>query len=354
MEPAGRSTRLLVGFLLCIASTIVCRISAVDWQFQQRQAVYIDSDVLQSPGRPVLKLATMEHPFGWADVVWLQIVQELARPLEGGKATWSRVDRWAHIVTDLDPLYMTVYHAAAIYLSVFANEVDASDALAKKGWAAIPQAWQLPFLLGYNAYFVRGDPIAASEWFLQASRIDGSPRYLPALAGRALSHGGDERGAIALLEIMIPQLEGPARTDAEQRLAMLESEPRLSAYDAACKRFKAEKGHAPKDGQALREAGYIDAPAEDLLGYPIEFSDEEECLAVTELIRVREHIARARVGSRRGGGGVDVPDPTDEGVIPAATVEDGSPSGADPASAAGDGSDASANPAGSGTDESDG
>jgi len=285
---------------MALGGAVTARFAGVDQHFQARQQTYADDDVLESPGPDALRMATIEHPLAWSDLVWLALVQELARPLEGGTLSWSRVFRWAHIATDLDPKYMVIYHAGAIYLSVYSNKVDESDSLAQKGWKHLPEAWQLPFLLGYNAYFVRGDPVPASEWFIEASKVPGSPHYLPALAGRVRYHSGDHSGAIALLEVMIPQLEGPARTDAESRLAMLKSEQLLAHFDKGCERFLAETGSYPKDGAELAKRGYVRAAPEDLLGNPIMF-DADSCTAITEVIKVREGVAQRRVGSRKDG-----------------------------------------------------
>ena len=283
---------------LGFAAALTVRATILDPQAAARREQRLGENVLLSPGVPVLEIATMEHPHGWADIVWLGIVQELARPFDGGEAAWDRTIGLGEIATDLDRKYLTVYHSTAIHLSVFAKRVEASDRLLQKGWKNLPGAWQLPFVLGYNAYFLRGEPGLASDWFLKASREAGAPRFLPALAGRLRHQAGDEQGAIALLEILVEQLEGPAREDAMYRLIALKSEARLRLFDEACERYRQERGELPKSGEMLKRLGYVDAPPNDLFGASVEFLEEAGCTAVTDKIKFRESQAKERLRNK--------------------------------------------------------
>jgi hypothetical protein len=287
---------LVVAAGLAYASATALRVSVVDVQAEHRRGQDIDEDVLRSPGKTVLSIATVEHPLAWADAVWLALVQELGKE-SAPRSIWGMVYRWADVATDLDPQYFTVYHASAIHLSVFGKDVERSDRIAAKGWAVMPDRWPLPMIMGYNAFFVGGDAARAAELFLAASRLPGSPRYLPALAGRMRFFSGDERGAIEMLELMLEDLEGPAREDAEFRLNALRSEGRLRLFDQACEAYQAEHGRLPESGDVLVQLGLVEAVPADVMGAPVEFHAETGCVAVTENIKVRESQALKRYGA---------------------------------------------------------
>lgn len=294
----------------CWLLTVLLRTQHLDQAFDlERAQVSAEGDFIQSPGREVLRLAAFEHALAWADFIWLAMVQETGKE----KPDWNRVVRWTGVGTDLDPKYFTIYHAAAIHLSVFGKRVEDADALLLKGWNELPLRWQLPMLLGYNAYFVRGDALSGSDYMRAAADTPGSPVFLAALAGRMRYHGGDAAGAIEMLESMLPALDGDARRDAEERILLLRSEPILAAYDRACRAYLKAVGEVPTAAQLFRE-GYVEVPPRDLLGYEVYM--DSGCIARTEVIRIRESEAiRERLGTQKSAPVPEIPDEVREEII---------------------------------------
>lgn len=250
---------------------------------------------LMSPGPEVLSAVTFGHSLMAADLFWLGVVQEFGfqgdRPVD-----FAKTYAWTDITTDLDPEYFIAYYATAINLTSYAKDADRSDKLLMKGRKRLPDAWQFPMLMGYNAYFVRGDALAASDLWFGTSLMPGAPRYVASLAARARNHTGDSEGAIDLLLTLIPSLEGAAREDAEIRLKIFRSEPILSAYDEACRAYRADKGVVPKAADLYQQQA-VTYPPFDLLESPIVLDDN--CRARTEVIIVREDEAKERVGMER-------------------------------------------------------
>lgn len=289
--PSLRSIFLLVTVL---SVALALRVVGLDPAFQRSRALAAnEADFIRSPGAPLLQLVAFEHRLGWADLVWLSMVQETGKE----SPSWNRVVRWTEVGTDLDPLHYTIYHSAAIQLTLYGRRIAEADALLQKGWAVLPARWELPMLLGYIAYFIRGDAFAGSEFMHAAAEVQDSPPFLAALSGRMRYHAGDAEGAIAMLEDMLPALEGPARRDAEERISMLRSEPILSEYDRACEVERSATGQIPAPS-ALYSSGRVSSPPVDLLGGDIEL--DSNCIARTEMIRVREFEAvRNTMGSQR-------------------------------------------------------
>lgn len=309
-NPRGRGfiKRLLplVVLLFLLASTFVLRTKYLDPAYEIRRNAIVSNDVLLSPGPELLALSSFEHPYLWADFLWLGIVQTVGKCMAEngsllsdckGMGMFSRIERWAHIATDLDPKYFSVYHASAILLTAWGKDPERSDTLLLKGQIAMPERWEFPFLLGYNAYFLRGDARTASEYFLMASTLKDSPRFLASLAGRARYQAGDESGAIDMLEMLLQSLgEGPAKADVEARLMILKSEPILKSYDEACAAFKNKQGRIPT-AEELYRLHLVDVAPYDLVKNEIRL--DEGCRARTKLIEVREDEARERIGSQK-------------------------------------------------------
>jgi hypothetical protein len=293
---------LIVSFALALAllaGSALVRIKGLDpLAAERRKTSRFDEDVLRSPGYDALQIAAMQHAPAWSDLFWLQIVQDLGRPVEGEKASYDRLQRWANIAVDLDPRYYTVYWASSIHLISYAHRPDAAEDLLLKGMKQLPEKWEFPFLLGYLNYFLRGDAEAAATWWETAVLVPGSPRFLPSLASRARVQTGDEQAAVELLETLLETLpEGPQREDAELRLKALRSEPILRRYDDACKKFLAERGRRPVDGAELHRENYVEVAPFDLYDEPITI--DENCRARTKLIPFREDEAKKYLGSQR-------------------------------------------------------
>jgi hypothetical protein len=280
--------------LTLLASASGLRLSYLDEAQLRRELDERVGDALISPGPAVLQAASLQHSLAMSDLFWLGIVQTFARP-ELGDVGFDRIERWAEIVTDLDPSFFVAYHASAIHLTVYGARADASDRLLLKGREHLPTAWQLPFLLGYNAYFLHGDALEASEHWATSASLPDVPRFVPSLAARARFQAGDPLAAEQLLVDMLEWLpDGPHRDDAVIRLKMLRSEPILTLYDQACARWRLEQNGSVPSAEELFEKGLVKAPPRDLLDAKIVL--DENCRARTEVIRVREDEASKRIG----------------------------------------------------------
>ena len=289
--------------LVCFAvASSVIRASWVDPEFQKRTERNIPAGALVSPGRALLHAVSLEHRLALADLAWLDVVQTIGASAVSEKTNWDRVFATSIIATDFDPKFFTVYDAAATVLAIWGKRVDASNALLEKGYRELPGQWRLPFLLGYNAFFLRGDARRGADWLERASRVPGGPPYLAALAGRMRFFGGESERALGFLEQMVRHLSGPARRDAEWRLAALRSEPRFRRFDAACQTFRAERGRLPTSGSELVGEGFIREAPFDEFGKAIELTPE--CVAFTAEVppegRSTAEKARRMRGIREG------------------------------------------------------
>ncbi|MCA9550955.1 MAG: hypothetical protein KC933_13050 [Myxococcales bacterium] len=288
-----RTPGLLGAAVVALAGATGVRLGLMESSHREWSDEAVDAEIA-SPGRPALMVASFQHNLAAADLFWLDLVQRIGSAEAGAPPPARLLLNRAEIATDLDPKYFTVYYATAINLTVYSKDAARSDRLLLRGQEHLPNQWEFPFLLGYNAYFLDADPGTAADYWLAAAERPGHPRFIVALASRAKYQSGDSFGAVALLEEMIPNLSGPARNDAELRLKAFQSEPTLAAYDEACQRYRDAHGRRPPDAETLRVEGYVELPAQDAYGAPIELDDD--CRARTKYIPIREDEALRNVG----------------------------------------------------------
>ena len=284
--------------VLLFAATLGLRTLRIDDDYVQRRRNSDVRDLIRSPGKDQMRAMAMQHHLAMADVFWLSAVQEIGRFIEKKQPNVVRLKNWAQLATDLDPRYHHVYYGVATNLTVYNKDADGSDRLLRKGWKNLPNRWQYPFMLGYNAYFLRAQLRVASAFWAKAAYMPEVPRFVPSLAARSRFQAGDDVEAESLLLTMIEHLQGQHRRDAEIRLKILRSEPILVAYDKACAAYLEETGQRPASAEELRMAGLVRYPPVDLFDEKIEL--DEECRARTAMIVVREDEAAKRAGSHAG------------------------------------------------------
>lgn len=291
-----RSLRLAALAVGLFSAAFALRVGFLDAAHRARSLVGggSRSQPLRSPGPVVLRIASFQHRLALADLLWLDIVQELGAHRNLPDAVWNRLGYRGDIVTDLDDKYFAVYHSLGLTMLALSDRIELAEQILLKGMAKLPDRWEFPMFLGYSAYFRRGDPDVGADYVAAAAVLPNAPAYLGALAGRMRFHGGDEATAILMLESMLEHLDEHARGEAETRLQILRSEARLRRFDEACREEQTRTGSIPEPGVVGERLG---EPPEDLLGGAITF--DERCIARTKLMQVREFEARERVGSRR-------------------------------------------------------
>src|SRR4029077_5346524 len=142
------------------------------------------------------------------DILWLRLVQVI-----GKKRNSADEYEWMYhaldVITTLDPQYAYAYYAGGVILGDLANRPDLSNRLLERGVTANPDVWNIPFLLGYNYYFLLGDPAQGAEYIMEAARRPDGPSYLPGLATRMAAEAGSPDTALAFLEARLRETQDP-------------------------------------------------------------------------------------------------------------------------------------------------
>jgi len=172
---------------------------------QDRTVAQIEG-LAQLPKGDYLKPALLGYHHVGADLLWLRLVQVV-----GKKRNSADEYEWMYhaldVITTLDPRYAYAYYAGGVILGDLANRPDLSNRLLEKGVKANPEVWNIPFLLGYNYYFLLGDPAKGAEYIMQAARLPDGPSYLPGLATRMAAEARSPETALAFLEARLRETQ---------------------------------------------------------------------------------------------------------------------------------------------------
>ncbi|MBU6480846.1 MAG: hypothetical protein KGS09_09925 [Nitrospirae bacterium] len=174
---------------------------------QDRTVVQIEG-LAQLPKGEYLKPALLGYHHLGADILWLRLIQVI-----GKKRNSADEYEWMYhaldVLTTLDPQYAYAYYAGGVILGDLANRPDLSIRLLEKGVSANPEVWNIPFLLGYNYYFLLGDPAKGAEYIMKAASLPDRPNYLPGLATRMAAEAGNPDTALAFLEARLRETQDP-------------------------------------------------------------------------------------------------------------------------------------------------
>ena len=200
-------TRLLIGVSACLALGAVVLLQHRLDQVQDRTASQIQ-DLANLPKGEYLKPALLGYHHLGADILWLRLVQVIGK--KGNSADeYEWMFHALDVITTLDPQYAYAYYAGGVTLGDIANRPDLSIRLLERGVNANPEVWNIPFLLGYNYYFLLGDPAKGAEYIMKAASLPDRPAYLPGLATRLAAEAGSPGTALAFLEARLRETQDP-------------------------------------------------------------------------------------------------------------------------------------------------
>ncbi len=223
-------------------------------------------ELAQLPRGEVLRPALLGYHHLGADILWLRTLQVL-----GKKKNSVEEHVWLYhtmdVITTLDPLYAYVYYVGGVVLTNMAGRADLSNQLLEKGHAANPSEWNLPFLLGYNHYFVLGDSAKGAEYIGRAAKIPGAPGFLPGLATRMYAESGDPDVALQFLEAMWRENPDVAvREKLKDRAKEVMIEQDLRRLEHAIQRYHQAQRKYPKALSDLVSSGILPAIPDEPFG----------------------------------------------------------------------------------------
>ncbi len=264
------------------------------WEFTQRHDALADArtQLRLLPNGSFVKPMLLGYHHVAADLLWLNIVQVLGER-EVRQADYEWLFHALDVTTTLDPHYIYAYDVGGVVLAELAGRVDWSNELLKKGFAANPEAWRLPFQLGFNAFFHQRDYVVAADYMALAARLPGRPAYVPELAARLYVEGKQPALALDFLDMMERQTDDVhVLAVLERRKAEVILERDLTLLEEAVQRHMARVGRGPDTFDELISAGDLAAlPVEPFGGAYLLDVEHGTVVSTTHSSRMRLHHA---------------------------------------------------------------
>jgi hypothetical protein len=280
--------------LVLAAALLLLASMGLRWEFGQRHDAVADArtQLRLLPNGALVKPMVLGYHHVAADLLWLNIVQVLGER-EVRQADYEWLFHALDVATTLDPHYVYAYDVGGVVLAELAGRVDWSNTLLEKGLAANPEAWRLPFQLGFNAFFHQQNYVRAADYMAIAARLPGRPAYVPELAARLYVEGKQPSLALDFLNVMERQ------TDDAQVLAVLERrksevilERDLTLLEEAVQGYTARMGKRPQTVEALIQAGDLAViPVEPFGGVYRLDAEQGTVTSTTHQTRMRLHHA---------------------------------------------------------------
>lgn len=231
-------------------------------------------EVLYVENGDLLKRAVLGFDSVAADLYWLRTVQYYGgkRSFEPGKR-FDLLEPLLEITTSLDPHLTIAYSYGAIFLS---EPLPAGAATPLKGIELVdkgiqnnPGHWRFYLDKGFIYFWYLKDYRQAAETFLAGSKIPGAPYWMTAMAGRALTRGGDRQTARELWRILHRTAENDQmRGNALVHLQQLDALDQIDALNQLIARYQAAAGREASDWTELVRAGLLPGVPADPTGVP--------------------------------------------------------------------------------------
>ena len=223
---------------------------------QDRTVVQIEG-LAQLPKGEYLKPALLGYHHLGADILWLRLIQVIGKK-RNSEDEYEWIYHALDVITTLDPQYAYAYYVGGNILGDLANRPDLSIRLLEKGVKANPEVWNIPFLLGYNYYFLLGDPAKGAEYIMKAASLPDRPAYLPGLATRLASEAGSPDTALAFLEARLRETQDPEMREVlAYRMKEVIIERDLRILETAVEAYRTQYRTLPATVTDLAAAGVL-------------------------------------------------------------------------------------------------
>jgi tetratricopeptide (TPR) repeat protein len=214
-------------------------------------------ELAQLPRGEYLKPALLGYHNLGADILWLRLLQVLGKK-RNTEEEYTWIYHGLDVITTLDPQYDYAYYVGGVVLTNLANRVDLSNRLLEKGFKENPREWSIPFLLGYNYYFILGDAAKAAEYIAAAARLPGGPAYLPGLATRMYAEADHPETALHFLEALWRRTQDSGMREVlEKRVKEVMIERDIRILESAVQQYRAAHGHLPGTMHDLVSSGHL-------------------------------------------------------------------------------------------------
>jgi len=104
---------------------------------------------------------------------------------------------------ELNPPFLdTYYYSQSMVASQGDESARRTNEILKKGIAALPEDWVIPFFMGFNHFHHLNEPVEAASAIQLSSKLPGAPSWLGHLASVLSAKGGDIYTGLVWLRAM--------------------------------------------------------------------------------------------------------------------------------------------------------
>lgn len=226
-----------VALLLALAFTGV-----VHRQIEPRTRA--DQGAAYVPTPATAKVVALGFDAVMADFYWLQAVQKAGGDEYVDESVGRYLGKLIDVVTTLDPWVDHPYRFAAIWMVEGEANVRKAIELLERSIEYHPDEWRNWFYIGFNHFYFLGENEVAADALEQASRLPGSPTYLPRLVARLRSESADIDVSEVFLSQLIESTDDEAKKAAYQSaLDEIEVEHKARFLDRARAAYVKLAGH---------------------------------------------------------------------------------------------------------------
>lgn len=167
-------------------------------------------------------------------------------------------------ITDLDPYFWDAYLFADMMLTWQMGKFQQANELLFKARKYRTQDYRVPYFIGFNYFYFMGDNAKGAQYLMEASKLPGSPSYLPNLAARLSVYSFQHRTAIAFLKKMLDDTQNEAL--ARQLTMRIKALIALDKLEQGVAQYKKTFNRMPPSLNELLVAGIIEQLPEDPYG----------------------------------------------------------------------------------------
>lgn len=182
---------------------------------EYRVRPYLEAN-LYLPSGKLIEQTSLGYREIAADLTWFQAVQYY-----GGYAKSEHdlayFDGLIEIVTELDPHFIFPYLFGAVVMAQDMGDLERGVAVLKRGMEHNPEAWELPFEIGFLHYTVAHDAEQAARYFELAGRMPGGRDQARRFAAFVYSKAGHTETSIRMWEELARETDQPYMRELAQR-----------------------------------------------------------------------------------------------------------------------------------------
>jgi len=230
--------------------------------------------------------ASLEFKGVVANYLFLKVMTnagaELSRKEKTTRGMVDYIVESVETITDLDPRFWDPYLFSSLMLAWNFNEPEKANAILTKAENNLPDDYRPSYFKGFNYYYFLKDNEKAAEYMIKASKLPGSPAYLPYLATRLSVYSAEHKTAAAFLEQMIQTTRNEAIVrQLKMRLATINH---LIVLEKHMMDYKTRFGLFPKHLEDLVSAGFLNEIPKDPHGGNYFIMDNNRVFTTSRMI----------------------------------------------------------------------